>query len=774
MSLLTHFSRYQLLWAGVSFSLASYTLAQEPQPAPLIAPDIPMETPNARAPKTDDKADTDAKSRRQSAVPQRVDSIEITGKNQATEERRNSTAAKIIISREEIEQYGDSNLGDVMRRLPGVTQGGRPGRGGAIAMRGMGGGFTQILLDGQRIPPGFSIESITPEQVERIEILRAPTAETGARAIAGTINIILREPLRQTNNDFRPGWVLDRGLYSPTLSWARNDTIGETGTYTGNVSVSRTRQISDTYTTTTYDDVSSGAHLTKQDAFGRSETDRKSVHAGGRVQWRLGNGEQFGVQSFIVHSDYDNSSQGTLNQWFGVGPAPYATRTGTSKGTFDMARFNVNLNKRFDAETRYELRAGGGGYQAESNSVSSQFLQTGETSLLQTVESRTRDRSWNMNAKVVRNWGEPTHATTGGWELEGVNWREDAVTMLNGAQQLADLGTTFNVKTRRLAMYVQDEWDPAPNWSANLGLRYETIRTESANASDSFLNESKVLSPLGHVVWRFAAPGRDQLRLSVTQSYRPPNVGQLGTRPTLNTLYPVPGSNTAISPDRAGNPDLRPETAHGIDFAFEHYFKSGGIASVNLFERRIKDLIRSVSALETVSWAPVPRYVSRPQNISDAVTRGVEFDAKFQLRELIDDAPSISFRLNFSVFDSHVAAAPGPKNRIDSQPNGTTNLGFDYKLTGLPVTIGGNFAWVPGYETQLTAEQVQQLSTKRVFDAYALWTINPMTKLRLSFSNLGPIDAITTTSTIDAGQRQTIVSVGKTALSTALRLEMRL
>ena len=61
-------------------------------------------------------------------------------------------------------------------------------------MRGLGSGYTQILLDGQRVPPGFSLDSTrSPEQIERIEILRAPTAETGARAIAGTINIITRE-----------------------------------------------------------------------------------------------------------------------------------------------------------------------------------------------------------------------------------------------------------------------------------------------------------------------------------------------------------------------------------------------------------------------------------------------------------------------------------------------------------------------------------------------------------------------------------------------------
>ena len=91
----------------------------------------------------------------------------------------------------------------MLKRLPGVTIQGRPGRGGAIRLRGLGSGYTQILLDGERVPPGFSLDSLTPDQIERIEILRAPTAETGARAIAGTINIITRGGYTRRVNDVR-------------------------------------------------------------------------------------------------------------------------------------------------------------------------------------------------------------------------------------------------------------------------------------------------------------------------------------------------------------------------------------------------------------------------------------------------------------------------------------------------------------------------------------------------------------------------------------------
>jgi outer membrane receptor for ferrienterochelin and colicins len=159
-------------------------------------------------------------------VPAKLERVEVTGgRANDTEERRQSTAAKIVIGRDEIERYGDSTVGELLKRLPGVTIQGAPGRGGAIRMRGLGSGYTQILLDGERVPPGFSIDSLDPEQIERIEILRAPTAETGTRAIAGTINIVTREGLRKRINDLKLGVAHDNGYLTPGLSRTRNDSV---------------------------------------------------------------------------------------------------------------------------------------------------------------------------------------------------------------------------------------------------------------------------------------------------------------------------------------------------------------------------------------------------------------------------------------------------------------------------------------------------------------------------------------------------------------------
>ena len=205
----------------------------------------------------------------------------------STDERRYSTAAKIVIGREEIEQFGDMTLADVMKRLPSVTIAGRPGRGGQIRMRGMGNGYTQILIDGDRIPRGFSIDQLSPDVVERIEIYRAPTAETGARAIAGTINIILREPLRQSGNDVRVGATEERGRVQPNVSWTRNDVLGEHGTYNLTLSAMRAIPRTDTETETRYADLSTGLPSLAQSLHQIQHDERESLHLSSRVQWGL-------------------------------------------------------------------------------------------------------------------------------------------------------------------------------------------------------------------------------------------------------------------------------------------------------------------------------------------------------------------------------------------------------------------------------------------------------------------------------------------------------
>jgi len=703
----------------------------------------------------------------------RLDRVEINTHRDDTAMRRLSTAAKIVIGREEIEQYGDLTLADVLKRLPSVTIAGRPGRGGQIRMRGMGNGYTQILIDGERVPRGFAIDQLSPDMVERIEIYRAPTAETGSRAIAGTINIILREPLRERTDDVRVGVSDERGHIQPNIAWTRNDTIGSKGTYNLTLSASHADLHTDTQTDTTFTDLATGQPTLAQQLFQHQHDEKNSFHLSSRVQWQLGRGDQFSVQPFIVLSHTHTQIAGSLDQSLGSTPAPYATSQSDGDSSSQLGRVLLQLRKRLGESTRLDLRGSVGRFRSESEAVLDEYAEDLSLALVQNTNTTINDRSWSLNAKLAQQI-QDQQTLSAGLEAEGLNRAEHSVTLIDGVPAIPDFGGDLTASVRRYAAYAQDEWDPSPSWSTYAGLRWEGIETRSESIGAPVDNDSRVLTPLFHAVWRFDPPARDQMRVSLTRSYRTPTLQNLIALPRLSTLYPPPGANVASSPDREGNPDLRPELATGVDLALEHYTASGGVMSVSVFRRDIHDLIRNITSLESVPWATSQRWVSQPENSGDAVSQGIEFDAKFRLDEFFEWGAPFTVRGNLSIYDSHVSGVPGPYNRIDQQPRASANIGGEYKVRGVPLTLGSNLSWVPPYTVQQSAVQSQSYEVTRVVDAFVLYAINPHTKVRLSFANLVPRNYVTTSSIVAGGQSQVVAANGPTYRVASLRLELQL
>jgi outer membrane receptor for ferrienterochelin and colicins len=182
----------------------------------------------------------------------------------------------------------------------------------------------------------------------------------------------------------------------------------------------------------------------------------------------------------------------------------------------------------------------------------------------------------------------------------------------------------------------------------------------------------------------------------------------------------------------------------------------------------------SVTSLQTVNYTSTQRYVSRTENIGDAVTQGIELEARFRLSDAIEGAPKIDVRTNASLFWSRVKPIPGPDNRLDQQPDGTANVGLDYKFAGLPLTVGGNLNWTPGYTTRISEVQWAEQQRKLVGDAFAVWTINPSAQLRLGASNFAPRDYVTGNRFEDADSREVAQTTQPSYINWQLRLELKL
>jgi len=674
---------------------------------------------------------------------QQLAPVEITGARASDmQERRQSTAAKIVIGREEIDRFGDSTVGEVLKRLPGITLQGAPGRGGAIRMRGLGSGYTQILLDGERVPPGFSIDSLTPEQIERIEILRAPTAETGARAIAGTINIITREGFRKQLNNLRVGAGFENGRVQPSFSWTRNDSVDDL-IYNVSLSAFRMDRLTES-STTKLSETASGSTESRELSEARDK--RTGLHATGRLQWRGEKGSSLVLMPLLIYSEHNSAATTWLSE---DGAAPVRNDT-TTTGHYANARLNGQWNQAIEGLGRLELK---GGLGQGRWSGRTQRTATGFDDI-----NSSRGDTATLGSKYTALLAND-HSVVAGAEAENNRSREDHTEV--------DEGDQFSATSLRVAAYAQDEWNLTPTWAVHLGLRWEGIRTSSnaAQAGSSLVdvsNRSSVWTPLFHTVWKPDPKSRDQLRLSLTRSYRAPTVQNLiGRTRTVD-------NNSATQPDRAGNPNLQPELASGIDIAAERYLSGSGILSASFFHRQISDYMRSVTSLEGA------RYVSRMQNVGNAITQGLELEAKFRLSDVVTNAPPVDLRANGSVFRSRVKEVPGPNNRLDQQPGGTVNVGADYRFRGTPITLGGNLNWTPGYTTRISETQLAVQGRKLVGDAYVLCFLSPSAQVRVTASNFVPRDYLTGSSYQSADVRETSETITTSYINWQLRLEMKL
>lgn len=691
-------------------------------------------------------------------APQRVEVTATPASD--TEQRRREPVAKTVYGRDELDKHGDTNVSDVLKRLPGINL-----SGGNPRLRGLGGGYTLILVNGEPAPPGFSLDNLSPGQVERIEVTKGPTAEHPAAA--GTINIVLRAPPRQRQRELRLTTSGQGGTPVGSAHGTWGDRLGD-WSLVWPVSVFQWRNETPGRT----------ERLSWRDGLPRAWAQASVDEGWGgglstspRLSWRLGEADTLNLSLYLQRNEFRNAGRVDTTVLQGDPPPSLADRY-RSGGHWQAVRLSPQWLHRGAAGWRLELRA-----QAQASGSRAEGLTEGRNPgvaapvLLRESRSRWNERQWSSGGKLSWPIGE-AHGLVFGWEAEDRRRREQRSLLENGVDPMsAQESLPFDTRIARQALYLQDEWEIRPRWAAVLGLRGEALRTESpaVGTLPAARSQHTVWSPVVHLRHQLTPGARDLLRLSVGRSFKAPELGQLVGRYALNTLYPKTEANTELAPDRSGNPALRPERVTTVDLALEKYLLGGGVLSAGLFHRQVDGLIRQRLGRETLAETGVPRWVWRPANLAGARSSGVELELKGRADELLPAAwsasPALNLRASLSVYRSAIDGLPGPNDRLDGQQPWQATLGFDHALgpvlgpvlAGVPVTIGASAAFTPGYVAQQTAEQRLQQAGVRHLDAFVLFTVRRDLQLRVAGSDLAP-RAILNTTTVTSPDHPDAVS----------------
>lgn len=149
----------------------------------------------------------------------------LRGQAKALNQQKNNSNITNIVSADQIGRFPDANIGDAIKRVPGVTMQNDQGEARDIVIRGLAPELNSVSLNGDRIPSAegdnrrIQMDLIPSDMIQTIEVNKTLTPDMDADAIGGSVNLITRA----APNGLRLSGTLSSG-YNP---------IREKALYTG-------------------------------------------------------------------------------------------------------------------------------------------------------------------------------------------------------------------------------------------------------------------------------------------------------------------------------------------------------------------------------------------------------------------------------------------------------------------------------------------------------------------------------------------------------------
>ena len=122
----------------------------------------------------------------------------LKGQAKALNQQKHNKNIGNVISSDQVGRFPDANIGDALKRVPGVTMQNDQGEARNIIIRGLAPSLNSVTLNGDRIPSAegdnrnVQMDLIPSDMISTIEVNKTLTSDMDADAIGGSVNLITR------------------------------------------------------------------------------------------------------------------------------------------------------------------------------------------------------------------------------------------------------------------------------------------------------------------------------------------------------------------------------------------------------------------------------------------------------------------------------------------------------------------------------------------------------------------------------------------------------
>lgn len=670
-------------------------------------------------------------------VMKTLESVVVRG-DIAYRDRTEDIAPTLTYGQEYFQRFEPSTAGDMVKRVSSATFVSDVLEYDAVQLRGLAPAYTQVLVNGKKVPGAgddrsFWLDRIPAEMVERVEVRRSASANRSGDAMAGAINIVLRDAYAFDGSYIRVGAThYDDGENKPTVGLvSAGEALG------GRILVSL--NVQDRYNPKKKrSDRWAEPGGAFKDAEDQTDTrDGQDYSATASYTADVGDSGRFKVDGFYVKTDREQKEVSTeynaptfadadeyarvpgLTDWgqtnWGLGAEyKFDMAGGATEIGLTYARFK---DKNIESEEEHKYENGPAWDWVESSAEKTVFDSQDAETGLHLAHKRPMgfaDMEFGLDYAFKNRI---TKYTPYEWEDEA----DVGHTAPDPVDYEVDDAIKNTITERRTDPYLMLSGKRgALGWET--GLRYETTKVTVESVDDGKVdNDHNTVLPSLHL--QYALDETNRVNLSLARTVRRPDFNDL-LNGTLEEEY-------EDDSDFRGNPRLDPETANGLDLGFERRLGKRGVVGINVFYRQVQDLIELVNTGEEGSAGP-GTFVYTVKNSGDGKVWGVELDLSTPLSAL--GLPDTGVFFNYSALDSETEDFMG-KRRFNNQAKSLYNIGFIQNLPSLESSFGASYRKQGEAKSRMLNEEVTTTYDADL-EVFVEKRVGKSLSLRLSGANL--------------------------------------